>query len=126
MNHFLSPAAPELTIDLQALKANYALIASRLKPGCRMSAVVKADAYGLGVEAVVNKFKSLKCNDFFVFSPGEALTLRALLPAASLYVLSGCPVGWERDLSQHNLIPCLSGLAEIERYAAAARRAGRP
>ncbi len=125
MNHSLSPAVPELTIDLQALKANYALIASRLKPGCRMSAVVKADAYGLGVEAVANQLKSLKCNDFFVFSPSEALTLRAVLPAATIYVLSGCPVGWESDLSRHNLIPCLSGLPEIERYALAARRAGR-
>lgn len=45
----------KLTINLDAIAANWRLIQSRLAAGARAGAVVKADAYGLGVQEVDRK-----------------------------------------------------------------------
>jgi alanine racemase len=40
-----------LTIDLDAIRANYRMLAGRVVPG-ECAAVVKADAYGCGIDQV--------------------------------------------------------------------------
>ena len=44
-------AGGRLTVDLSAIRANYAHIAAGVAPA-RVAAVVKADAYGLGAAQV--------------------------------------------------------------------------
>ena len=66
-----APAIPEahagavLTIDLDAIAANYRLLADRLD-GVQCAAVGKADAYGLGIDRVAPVLARAGCRGFFV------------------------------------------------------------
>jgi alanine racemase len=77
-----------VTIDLGAVHANYRLIASRVVPG-ECGAVVKADAYGCGLDQVTSTLVRAGCRTFFVAHLGEARQVRALAPEAAIYVLNG-------------------------------------
>ena len=57
-----------LTIDLGALVANWRLLQARAG-GAECAAVVKADAYGLGIEPVVRALGTAGCRTFFVAAP---------------------------------------------------------
>ena len=68
-----------LTVDLAALRANYrTLDAASGQATC--GAVVKANAYGLGLEPVARALHQAGCRHFFVahLGEGEALTLEVL------------------------------------------------
>ncbi|MBT3885839.1 MAG: alanine racemase, partial [Rhodospirillaceae bacterium] len=65
----------ELTIDLGAVQANYRTLQSHLA-GAELAAVVKADAYGLGLGPVVRALTETGCETFFVATAAEAVQLR--------------------------------------------------
>ncbi|MFD1035127.1 alanine racemase [Sphingomonas hankookensis] len=114
-----------LTIDLNALVANYRTIAARAAPA-RAAGVVKADGYGLGARHVADALYGAGCRDFFVALAGEASALRPTLPAdARLFVLNGIAPGEEVSLIAADAIPVLNAPADIARWRAAARMAGR-
>jgi len=77
-----------LTIDLDAVAANYRLLCDLAAPA-ECSAVVKADAYGLGMAPIAPVLWASGCKTFFVATLGEGRALRATLPEAVIYVLSG-------------------------------------
>ncbi len=67
-----------LTIDLGAIARNWAFLRDQHAPG-EVGAVVKADAYGLGVARVAPALRAAGCRHFFVATPDEGLALRAIL-----------------------------------------------
>ncbi|MGB3021057.1 MAG: alanine racemase, partial [Methyloceanibacter sp.] len=81
-----------LTIDLSALAANYWRLAELCAPA-ECAAVVKADAYGLGMAACAPALARAGCRTFFVATPAEARDLRGLLPEATIYVFDGLLAG---------------------------------
>lgn len=107
-----------LTIDLGAVVANYRLLARTAATGC--AAVVKADAYGLGMTRVAPALAAAGCRAFFVALADEGIALRRILPTADIYVLNGPPIGAEGDLVAQDLIPVLNDLGQAARWAAAA------
>ncbi|MGN0846232.1 MAG: alanine racemase [Kiritimatiellia bacterium] len=64
-------------IDLGKLKANYAKIAAAVKPAAVLC-VMKANAYGLGVEPYAAALAATDCAGFGVAEPFEALQLAEL------------------------------------------------
>lgn len=117
------PAIPEpqagglLRIDLAAIASNYALL--RKKTGAaECAAVVKADAYGLGAELVAKALWDAGARTFFVALPYEARNLRAALPDAVIYVLSGLAPGAGPTFWDINARPVLGSVAEMEEWAA--------
>ncbi len=122
----MTAAGGRLTIDLAALRANYARLAARAAPA-ECAAVVKADAYGLGIARVVPVLRAAGCRSFFVATVTEALALAGLLGGDDiLYVLNGVPAGAEAMLAAHGVIPVLNTLREARRWQAFAQYAGRP
>ncbi|MFC3678276.1 alanine racemase [Ferrovibrio xuzhouensis] len=116
-----------LTIDLDALVANWRRLGA-LAPAAECAAVVKADAYGLGAARVGPALFAAGCRRFFVAHSGEALALRAALPASTgaiIHVLHGPGPGGEDDLAAAGIVPVLSTPGQIAAWQAAARRAGR-
>ncbi len=113
-------AGGRLTIDLAALKANYRQFAERAaRDGAECAAVVKADAYGLGVERVVPALWAAGCRTFFVVQLEEAAAVRALLPGdAPIYVLNGLLPGSEGGYAACNAIPVLNSLAQARAWVA--------
>jgi alanine racemase len=77
-----------LTIDLDAIRANYRLLAARVVPS-ECAAVVKGDAYGCGIDQVTATLARAGCRTFFVAHPAEARRVRAIAPEAVIYVLNG-------------------------------------
>ena len=78
-----------LEIDLDAIAGNFRKLAERVGPHVRIAAVVKADAYGLGMEKVAPALARAGAKTFFVATLDEALALRELLPRAQIAVLVG-------------------------------------
>jgi alanine racemase len=107
-----------LTVDLAALADNWRTMA-RLAPGAECGAVVKADAYGLGLTPVMRALRAAGCRTFFVANVVEGEAARAVAPDATIYVLDGLVPGAARRLAAADLIPALGSLGEIEEWAAA-------
>lgn len=106
-------AAPlRLTIDLSALADNWRDMARR-SGGVRTAAVVKADAYGLGIEDVGQTLYHAGARDFFVAVPAEGATLRAYAPEARIFVLSGAWPGAEGLFFEHDLVPVIASQEQL-------------
>jgi alanine racemase len=107
------PAGAILTIDLGALRANYRLLRDRLG-AASCGAVVKANAYGLGVEHVAPALVGEGCRTFFVAHPSEGIRLREVLGAGPLiYVLNGLHPGAEAECAEAGLLPVLNSDRQI-------------
>lgn len=115
-----------LTIDLDAISANYRLL-SALAGEALCAAVVKADGYGLGAEAVAGCLQAEGCRHFFVAHMDEGVVLRPhLMRECVIYVLNGPPPGTAAEVEQHGLIPVLNSVEQIAEWQALSRSAGRP
>ena len=102
-----------LIIDLEALKQNYIILSNRL-PFAELAAVVKADAYGIGVKEVATALSDLGCMHYFVATVDEGIELRRILPKATIYIFHGVLPGTEDDLVSYSLIPVLNSPEQIE------------
>src|SRR5947207_12871688 len=84
----LATATGVLTVDLDAIIANWRKLEKTAVPA-ECAGVVKADAYGCGIEPVAKALAAAGCKTFFVASLDEARQLRATLPQATIYTLNG-------------------------------------
>jgi alanine racemase len=123
-----APTAPRetdaggiLTIDLSAIEANWrALVRTAMPVEC--AAVVKADAYGCGLDEVTARLSKAGCRTFFVADLGEARRVRAIAPEAVIYVLNGLLPDTGPAFAESYLRPVINSsteLAEWDRFVAA-------
>jgi alanine racemase len=112
-----------LTIDLAALAANWRLLAERAG-AAECGAVIKADAYGTGIEIAGPALWRAGCRSFFVAHLSEAIRARAVLPEATIFVLNGLPHGSAENLLRHRLVPVLGSGEEVAEWLGEA--SGRP
>ena len=118
-------ASAILTIDLGALVANW-LRLREMSQRAECAAVVKADAYGLGMEQAASALSRAGCKTFFVATIAEAGSLRALLPDATIYVLGGLLTNTAPLFQLHNLRPVLNSEAEVKEWAEYCAASGQP
>lgn len=112
-----SPAL-RLILDNDALVANWRWLAAR---GGRAAcgAAVKADGYGIGAQAVVDRLARAGCRDFFVATWDEAERLGPLSEGISLSVLHGIR---EADMAAASAVaarPVLNSPEQVARWKAA-------
>ncbi len=105
-----------LTIDLGALGENFGRLAELSRPA-ECAAVVKADAYGIGMEAAVPALVAACCRTFFVALPDEGRRVRAAAPDAVVYVLNGFHPDWAESFRASDLRPVLNTFASVEAWA---------
>ncbi|HXP95204.1 MAG TPA: alanine racemase, partial [Telmatospirillum sp.] len=115
-----------LTINLDAIVANWRLLNAKVAPASRCAAVVKADAYGLGSAPVTSALYAAGCRRFVVATLDEGLFLRPSLADAEIFILSGPFAGCERDFVAADLTPVLNSPEQIARWQATAHQSGRP
>ncbi|MEO0393892.1 MAG: alanine racemase [Pseudomonadota bacterium] len=128
----VTPAMPSslnanavLTVDLDALGANYRLLKDKIG-GAVCAGVVKANGYGLGSGVVAQRLWREGCRLFFVATIDEAITLRdALGDEAAIATLSAYVRGSEVELIRYNLIPVLNDQEDIRYWRSAARASDR-
>lgn len=109
-------AARVITIDIVRVAANWRALAAHVHPA-ECSAVVKADAYGLGIATVVPALEDAGCRTYFVATIAEASAVRAVAPAGTIYVLDGLLPGQRGPLVEIGARPVLSSLAEVRDWA---------
>ena len=119
-------APGRLTIDLGALADNWRDLARRAAPG-RCAAVIKANAYGIGVSEAAPALWAAGARVFFVAHFSEGIAARRVLPAeAAIYVLNGLESGADPgDYVEHRLAPAIGGEEELKRWSAFAARRDR-
>ena len=105
-------APSRLTIDTEALKANYRFLQGKLADDARAAAVVKANAYGCGIDVAVPALADAGAKFFYVAQFGEALDARKYTDAP-IAVLGGLADGAADDYKHHKIIPVLNSAQDI-------------
>lgn len=118
-------AGGRLTIDLKALAANYSELARRVAPAA-CAAVLKGDAYGIGLPQAARALWQAGARSFFVALLSEARKLRPLLPEAEIFVLNGLFAGTEATYLDLDLRPVLGSLSQIAHWKAYCEQIDRP
>ena len=111
--------APRLTVNLAALAGNWQTLSEK-SGTAEAAAVVKANAYGLGIEEVVPILAEAGCRTFFVAMVEEGIRVRKALPNSNIYVLNGIFADTVETASEHGLAPVLSTSDQITMWLTAA------
>lgn len=115
-----------LTVDLDALRANYRTIASHVAPAA-CGATIKADAYGLGARDVAPALYEEGCRTFFVAQLREALAIGDTLGRdAEIVILNGLDPGAEAVCAAHGFLPALNADSQVARWRGLARALSKP
>lgn len=114
-----------IEVERGALVGNVAAIRRRLAPGCRLMAVVKANAYGHGAADVAQTVLAAGADRLAVATVGEGVELRQAGIGAPIQVLGYTP-GWQMaEAVRQELIVTVFDLETVQALSAAAVEAGR-
>ena len=107
-----------LTVNLEAVVANWRYINSLSSAATTTAAMVKADGYGLGANHVAGALAQAGCNEFFVANLGEAIALRQHLDGlgydqSNIMTLHGCHIDQLDDHSAFRITPVLNDLEQL-------------
>jgi alanine racemase len=110
-------ATASLTIDLDAIAANWRALDRMTAAGAQTGAVVKADCYGLGAARVARALAQAGARRFFVAVAEEAAAVRqALGPGPQISVFSGHMAGDAELIRGLDLTPMLNSIDQITRH----------
>ncbi|RWD66784.1 MAG: alanine racemase [Mesorhizobium sp.] len=101
-------------INLGAIQANFRAITALVGLGVRVAAVVKSDAYGLGVVEIARALIHVGCDLLFVGNLEEALLLRSSHVDEAIAVFCDDFAKFGRFYQSNNLIPVVNNCAELE------------
>jgi len=113
-------------VDLSQLVTNYDNALSHLEGKASLICVLKADAYGLGAQAVASRLWREGQRFFAVASYNEAAQIRRSLPEAEVMILGLCG---ERQLElaiEAGMLLTVFSEQYAQKVMAAAQRTGRP
>lgn len=117
-------------MDEAALRRNLRRVKDAAGPGASVVPMLKANAYGLGVQAVLRMVRAELADDALwaigVAAVQEGEELRALGWTGRVVVFAAPPPGEFARAARAGLTLALSDLEGVRRWAAAARDAGRP
>lgn len=91
-------------IHLSALAQNLSSVRKALPEQTQIMAVVKANAYGHGDEAICKKLAELGVHWFAVSNLEEALSVRKICPHAEIFILGYTPPECAPQIAAHNII----------------------
>jgi alanine racemase len=104
-----------LTIDITAIVGNWQALARQLIT-VECAAVVKANAYGLGLKPVVTALAKAGCKTFFVADLAEARTVRARAREATIYVLHGFTLESADSFIELGVQPVINSMTELAEW----------
>lgn len=111
-----------LEIDAESLAHNVRALRSAMPPGCRLMAVVKADAYGHGAAKMGGFLEKLGVDAFAVAAVDEGIRLRESGVSGEILILGYTDVRRAEELNRFRLTQMLIDLP----YAAALNAQGVP
>lgn len=112
------PLTMRLTVDSAALGANWRAL-DALSGRARAGAAVKADCYGLGVDACIPVLRDAGCAAFFVAHWSEAAAVASHVDPAQISVLHGVLNDAECAYARMvGAVPVINSLDQAERWQA--------
>ena len=121
----VSPPRAWAEIDGGALRHNLR-VAADVWPGMAMMAVVKAGAYGHGLEDVARIFADAGVAFLGVANVGEARRIHRAGIRAAIYLLGATWSEERKEIVHHGWTPCISSLHEAADFNRLALLSGRP
>lgn len=118
----ISPARAWVEINTLSLKHNLEI--ARKQSGCELMAVVKAGAYGHGLEMISRILESCDVAFLGVANIGEARRIRNAGIQTPIYLLGAT---WEQEREEivaRGITPCISTMEEAESFHQIAKRRG--
>ncbi len=110
-------ATGRLTVDLDAIAANWRALDRLSSSGTQTGAMVKADAYGLGVSRVSRALAQAGARRFFVAVAEEGAAVRqALGQGPQVCVMSGHMAGDTEMIGDLELTPMLNSIEQVTRH----------
>src|SRR5450755_2282501 len=119
----LAPVTGVLTVDLDAIAANWRKLEKTAVPA-ECAGIIKADAYGCGVDPVARALGAAGCKIFFVATLDEARAARAAVPQAAIYVLDGFFQNCGDAFARIDARPVIGDLNELAEWDVFCRRSG--
>lgn len=107
-------------IHLSALENNVRAVKEKLPEHTEYMAVVKANAYGHGDEAICQKLWSMGVHWFAVSNLEEALNVRRFCPYGEIFILGYTPPEFAPELARNNIIQGVLSLdyaKQLQSYA---------
>ena len=111
-------------IDLDCIDYNIRSIKEKLKPGCMIMGVVKADAYGHGDKYIADELVRLGVNWFAVSNLTEAMSLRTQGIYHPILILGTTPPNKAKQLCEYNITQAVFSLEYAKKLQQQAQRAG--
>jgi alanine racemase len=111
-------------ISREKLARNYCRLRALAGPEPELLSVIKANAYGHGLEACARILAAEGARWFAVTCVEEAVALRAVCPDARILVLSGLWPGEAESAIKHRLTPSVWTVTHLDLLEDAARRGG--
>ena len=104
-----------IKISLRDIKSNWKLI-NKASNG-KAAAVIKANAYGLGMLEIAGALLEAGCNYLYVANIDEAIQLRKKYNSKkiSIAIFEGYFEGYQKLYNEHNLIPIINSLDQLIR-----------
>ena len=119
----LAASTGVLTVDLDAIVANWRKLEKTAVPA-ECAGVVKANAYGCGIEPVARALAAAGCKTFFVATLDEAAAVRATVASATIYTLDGFFQNSGEGYARINCRPVIGDLNELAEWDVFCRRTG--
>ena len=105
---------PTLEINLTNIKKNWEYLNTLSSKDTQTSAVLKANAYGLGVDEIAPVLWKAGARSFFVATVEEAIELNECLPQnRKIYVLNGYHARYKTAIDSYSIIPVLNSPAQL-------------
>ena len=116
-----------LKINLNTISLNYKKIQKNISKTSTVSAVLKSNAYGLGLSCIAKKLIEIGCNSFFLNSMEETLHLRQICGNSDIYLLNGLVNINHKEIKEvldKNITPVINSLEELEKLIKLKRSCG--
>ncbi|CCM80235.1 alanine racemase [Rhizobium mesoamericanum] len=113
MLSLVRPADVVLEINLGAIQANFQTVSTQVGPQVKVAAVIKSDAYGLGLVDIAKALIDAGCDLLFVANLDEALLLRSSRIGVAIAVFRDEFDRYGRWYRSHRLIPVVNNCGEL-------------
>ena len=103
-----------ININLKNLQKNWSYLNKFSNTSTETGAVIKANAYGLGVNEIATALWEVGNRSFFVATVEEGINLNKILPKKKkIYILNGYNEEFKKEFDEFELIPVLNSPKEL-------------
>ena len=106
-----------IKINLKNIKKNWLYLNKLSKKSTETSAVIKANAYGLGAHEIAAALWEVGSRSFFVATIEEAIHINKILPKnRKIYILNGYDIKYKKAFNELDLIPVINSPKQLTSF----------